>query len=435
LVLPGHAGASLDAKEKPMRTALWIVLALNVAGSLSAEEDWRQFRGPTGEGHSSANRLPLNWDENHKVVWKTAIHDHGWSSPVVCEKQIWMTSATADGHKLFAVCVDRQTGKIVHDVHVFDVARPQPISAENTYATPTPAIQPGRVYVHYGTYGTACLNTATGAVVWTRRDLNCDHESGAGPCSSPFLSRDMLIVNVDGRDVQYLIALDPSSGKTVWKTNRSFDYSTVPVHVRKAFTMPLLVPRGDGQQLVSPGGQAVYGYDPATGKELWKVRHGGFSLVPRPVFGHGLVFVVTDHDHPQLWAVRPDGIDDVTDTHVAWKETSGIPSRSSPLLVEDLLYVTSRQGVLSCLEARTGAVVWKDRLEGRYSASPIHAGGRIYFFNERAVCTVIRPGRKFEVLAVNRLHEQLLMASPAVAGDAFFIRTEKYLYRVEETTP
>ena len=169
--------------------------------------------------------------------------------------------------------------------------------------------------------------------------------------------------------------------------------------------------------------------------ELWKVRHNGFSCVPRPVYGHGLVFLVTDQDNPELWAVRPDGTGDVTDSHVAWKETRGIPSRSSPLLVEDLLYVISHQGVLSCLEAKTGAVVWKNRLEGKYSASPIHAGDRIYFFNESAVCTVIRPGRKFEELAVNRLHEQPLMASPAVAGDAFFIRTEKYLYRVEETTP
>ena len=417
------------------RAALCVVMALNVAGSLSADEDWRQFRGPTGEGHTRASHLPLTWNENHKVVWKTAIHDHGWSSPVICGNQIWMTAATGDGHRLFAACVDRETGKIVHDLHVFDVERPQRIAAENTYATPTPAIEPGRVYVHYGAYGTACLNSATGSIVWTRRDLNCDHETGAGPCSSPFLLGDLLIVNVDGRDVQYVIALDTSSGKTVWKTDRSFDYATVPVNKRKAFSTPLLVPRGAGQQLVSTGGQAVYAYDPLTGKELWKVRHHGFSAVPRPVYGHGLVFLVTDYDHPELWAVRVDGSGDVTDSHVAWKEARGIPSRSSPLLVDDLLYVISNQGILSCLEAKTGEFVWKNRLEGKYSASAIHAGNRIYLFNENAVCTVIRPGRKFEVLAVNRLNEQPLMASPAVAGDAFFIRTEEYLYRVEETTP
>jgi outer membrane protein assembly factor BamB len=242
-------------------------------------------------------------------------------------------------------------------------------------------------------------------------------------------------VNVDGRDVQYVIALDTSNGETVWKTDRSFDYGTVPVNKRKAFAMPLLVPRGAGCQLVSPGAQAVYAYDPVTGVELWKVRHSGFSSVPRPVSGHGLVFLVTDHDHPELWAVRPDGTGDVTDSHVVWRETRGVPSRSSPVLVDDLLYVISHQGILSCLEARTGEVVWKNRVAGEYSASPIHAENRIYFFNENAVCTVIRPGRTYQELAVNRLNEQPLMASPAVAGDALFIRTEKHLYRIEETTP
>lgn len=418
-----------------MRTALWIVVALNVCGSLSANDDWWQFRGPTGEGHTGAQHLPLTWSEHQNVAWKTAIHDRGWSSPVVCGDQIWVTSATEEGHKLYAVCVDRETGKIVHNLHIFDVEEPQSISVENTFATPTPVIEPGRVYVHFGTYGMACLDTATGAILWTRRDLNCDHEVGAGPCSSPFLFGNLLIVHVDGRDVQYVIALDKSSGTTVWKADRSFDYASVPVHKRKAFSMPLLVPRGAGQQLVSSGGQAVYGYDPTTGEELWKIRHGGFSGVPRPVYGHGLVFLVTDHDQPELWAVRPDGTGDVTDSHVAWKATRGMPCRSSPVLVEDLLYTINRQGILFCLDAKTGEVVWKNRVEGQYSASPIHAGNRIYLFNDSAVCTVIRPGRTYEELAVNRLDEQPLMATPAVAGDAFIIRTEKYLYRVEETTP
>jgi outer membrane protein assembly factor BamB len=344
-----------------------------------------------------------------------------------------MTSATEDGYKLFAVCVDRETGKVMHDLHIFDVERPQPIASVNSYATPTSVIELGRVYVHYGTYGTACLDTANGSILWTRRDLNCDHEDGAGPSSSPFLMGKLLIVHVDGRDVQYVIALDTMTGKTVWKAERSFDYSSVAVHQRKAFTMPLLVPRGKEQQLISQGAQAIYSYDPLTGKELWKLRCSGFSIAPRPVYGHGLVFVVSDHDHPELWAIRTDGTGDVTDSHVAWKVVAGIPSRSSPLLVDDLLYVVNHQGILSCLEAKSGTVLWKDRIEGKYSASAIHSDNRIYFFNENAVCTVIKPGRQFEVLAVNRLNEEQLMASPAVVGDSIFIRTEKHLYRVEKS--
>lgn len=391
-------------------------------------DSWWQFRGPTGDGHVPSKLLPLTWNETQHVRWKTPIHDRGWSSPVVLRNQIWLTTATESGHKLFAVCVDRNSGKIVHDRHLFDVESPQPITVDNTYASPTPVIEAGRVFVHFGTYGTACLDTVSGSVLWTRRDLNCDHESGAGPSSSPFLLGNLLIVHVDGRDVQYVIALDSKTGKTVWKTRRSFDYESVPVHMRKAYTMPILVPRGEQQQLICQGAQAIYAYDPASGQELWKVRCSGFSIAPRPVYGQGLVFVVSDHDHPQLWAIRTDGTGDVTDSHVAWKVTSGMPSRSSPLLVDDLLYVVTHPGILSCLEARTGELVWKQRLEGKHSASAIYSDNRIYYLNENAVCTVVKPGRKYEELAVNRLNEEPLMASPAVAGDSLFIRTEKHLY-------
>lgn len=430
---PGDLGPALPIEGiLAMRTTCCILLTLCAVGRASADEAWWQFRGPTGAGHASAAQLPLTWSETHNVAWKTAIHDRGWSSPVIWDNQVWLTTATQDGRQLFAVCVERDSGAILHDRHVFDVEHPQPIALVNSYATPTPVIEAGRVYVHYGTYGTACLDTADGSILWTRRDLNCDHEDGAGPSSSPFLLGNLLILHVDGRDVQYVIALDTATGETVWKTERSFDYASVQVHQRKAYTMPVLAPRGDAQQLICQGAQAIYSYDPATGAELWRVRCSGFSIAPRPVYGNGLVFVVSDHDHPELWAIRTDGAGDVTDSHVAWRVTGGIPARSSPLLVDDLLYVVSHPGILTCLEAATGEVVWKERLEGQYSASAIHAHGRLYYLNEDAVCTVVRPGRQFEVLAVNRLDVAPLMASPAVAGDALFLRTEGHLYRIEE---
>ena len=176
-----------------------------------------------------------------------------------------------------------------------------------------------------------------------------------------------------------------------------------------------------------PGGR------PDTGEELWKVRHRGWSVAPRPVYGHGLVFAIVDRDHPELSAIRPDGSGDVTDSHVVWKATRTMPPRSSPLLVDDLLFLVNRQGVACCLEAETGEMVWRERLKGNFSASPIYADDRIYFFNEKAVCTVIKPSRQFEVLAVNRLAEEQLLASPAVGGQSLFIRTEKQLYRVEHS--
>ena len=403
-----------------------------VSNALGTDESWWQFRGPRGDGHAAAVNLPKNWNESKNVTWKTAIHDRGFSSPVIWGKQIWLTTATEDGRKLFGVCVDKNTGKILYDLHLFDVENPQAITPENSYASPTPVIGQGRVVLHFGTYGTACVDTANGKVLWTRRDLNCDHEKGAGPASSPMLVGKMMVVHVDGRDVQYIIALDTATGKTIWKTLRSLDYSKFPEHHRKAYSMPFLAPRGKGFQLVSPAGRGLYSYDPDTGKELWHMRHRGWSVAPRPIFGQGLIFAMVDRDRPELWAIRPDGNGDVSNTHIAWRETRGMPQRCSPLLVDELLYLINRGGIATCLEAKTGKLIWKERLKGAYSASPIYANGRIYLFNEDATSTVLRPARKLEVIATNTLAKQSLLATPAVDGNAFIIRTGGHLYRIED---
>ena len=412
-----------------MRVMAFLLLLIG-ATRCTAEESWWQFLGPRGNGHTNASDLPVDWTDNKNVAWKSPIHGRGWSSPVVYGDQVWITTATSDGHKLFAVCVDKATGRVVYDRRIFDVEDPQQISLENTYATPTPVIEDGRVFVHFGTYGTACLDTKTGDTIWTRRDLKCDHEKNAGPASSPTIIGGNVVVHVDGRDVQYIIALDRATGKTVWKTTRSYDYSEIPVHQRKAYGMPGIAPRGNRIQLISSVAQGVYAYDTA-GKELWRVRHKGWSIAPRPVSGHGLVFAIVDRDHPELWAIRHDGSGDVAGSHIVWKESRGMPARCTPLLVGDLLYLVNRDGIMSCLEAKTGKLVWKQRLKGDYSATPIFAGGRIYEFNEDATCAIIRPARKFELQRVNSLAKQQLMATPAIDGNAFIVRTANYLYRIE----
>ncbi|HAA86832.1 MAG TPA: quinonprotein alcohol dehydrogenase, partial [Verrucomicrobiales bacterium] len=396
-----------------------------------ANEQWSQFRGPEGNGHVRSKSLPMEWSETKNISWKTAIHDRGWSSPVIWNNQIWMTTATKGGKKLFAICVDKMTGKILHDLHIFDVSSPQAITIDNTYASPTPVIEEGRVYVHFGTYGTACINTSDGNIIWARRDLKCDHEKGAGPASSPFLFNDYLIFNVDGRDVQYVIALDKRSGKTVWKTNRSIDFSNVQVNQRKAYGTPLVIPRGKEVQMVSIGAKGVFSYDPRNGKELWKALHRGWSIAPRPVYSEGLVFTLIDRDRPELWAIRSDGNGDVTDSHIAWKSSKRMPPRSSPLIVGELLFVVDRNGYISCLESKTGKVYWQERMKGSFSASPIHTNGLVYFFNEDTVCTIIKPERKLKVVATNKLANEQLMATPAIDGNSIYIRTAKNLYKIK----
>ncbi len=408
-----------------------ILATILLASPAGAGENWPQFRGPRGDGQSDATGLPVKWSATQNVVWKTPIHDLGWSSPVVWGNQIWMTTATANGREMFAVCVDLPSGKVVRDVKIFDAEAPEHIATNNSYASPTPVIEAGRLYAHFGTYGIACVDTATGAILWSRRDLKCDHHEGPG--SSPMVWGDLLIVDVDGRDVQYVIAMDKSTGKTVWKTTRSIDYSKYMNNTRKAFCTPIVIDAGGRNELVSPGAKAVIGYDPATGTELWKVRYNGWSMTPRPVYGQGLVFVVNDYEKPELWAIRPGGNGDVTDSHVVWKMTKGVSSRPSLLLIGGLIYMVSSDGIACCVDAKTGQLVWKQRLAGNYSASPLYADGHIYFFNHDAVATVIEPGREYKQLAANELGErEELMASPAVVGKALLVRTRGQLYRLEK---
>jgi len=409
-------------------TSLFLALSAAVASG-SSIENWPELRGPNRDGHSSATKPPLAWSETNNIVWKTPIHDLGWSSPVIWGDQVWLTTATEDGKNLFAVSVNSSTGKIVHDVKVFDNETPEHVANLNSYASPTPAIEAGRVYVHYGTYGTACLDTGTGKIIWSRTDLKCDHHEGPG--SSVMLHKNLLCFNVDGRDVQYVIALDTKTGKTVWKTNRSIDYSPFSPNLRKGYSTPIIINAAGRQQLFSPGGKGMMAYDPRTGEELWKIRYNGWSVVPRPLFGHGLLFVVTDYDHPELWAVRPDGQGDVTETHVSWKVTKDVSRRASLLLAGDLLYMVNDEGVVTCLEPRTGVPVWRERITGKYSASPIYGAGRIYFFSEKNLTTIVEPGREFKVLAENQLDERL-MATPAVTGEAIILRSRTHLYRIEE---
>jgi outer membrane protein assembly factor BamB len=403
-------------------------IALTAGRRLPGGENWPQFRGPDGQGHSDATRLPVTWSESEHIRWKTPIHDRGWSSPVVWGDQIWLTTATPEGTKLFAVCIDMATGRIVHDIKVFDVEKPANTQQYNSFASPTPAIEKDRVYISFGSYGTACLDTHTGKTLWNRQDLPCNHFRGPG--SSPVIFENLLLLHFDGFDYQYAVALDKQTGNTVWKTDRAHDYGTDDGDMKKAFSTPLVIEAAGRLQMISPCAKAAFAYDPRTGKEIWRVRFPSHSAAARPLFAEGLVFIDTGFSKADLLAIRPDGEGDVTKSNIVWKATKGIGSKPSPVLVDGLIYVVSDGGVASCLEAKSGKEVWTHRLGGEFSAALVAARDRIYFCDEQGKTTVIKAGRQYQELATNTLDDGC-KASPAVVGQALILRTKSALYRIE----
>ncbi|MCC7419997.1 MAG: PQQ-binding-like beta-propeller repeat protein [Planctomycetaceae bacterium] len=396
---------------------------------------WNQFRGPAGNGTSTSTMLPTRWSETENVTWKTAIPGKAWSSPVVWGKQVWVSNSTEDGKTLSAVGIDLDTGKVVHDVTVFEIAEPQYCHPYNSPASGTPVIEEGRLWVHYGSAGTACLDTSTGRILWSRQDFPCNHHRGPG--SSPILFENLLIINFDGYDFQYVVALDKETGRTVWKRNRDINYGSSNGDVKKAYSTPTVIRHAGRLQMIDPSSVATIAYDPRTGDELWKVYHGGFNAAARPLFGHGLVYINLEGGD-RLLAVRPDGTGDVTKTHVAWKTMKSTPTRPSQILAGDSFFMVSDGGVVSCLNAATGEQRWTKRLGGPHCASLLHAPsteyehGILWIFDENGSARVIEADPKeYREVSENKL-DAGCMASPAVAGDSLLVRTKTHLYRLDQ---
>ena len=427
-----------------------IILALT-ALTCTAQADWKQWRGPTGQGHADAN-LPTEWSETKNVKWRTTIPGKGWSSPVIEGNQVWMTTAfetvaseeerrerlkkntggvpvhVLSSVRLNAVCVDKQNGKLLHNIEVITKKQPQWVHKLNSYASPSPIIESGRVYCHFGAYGTVCVDAKTGKVAWRNDKVWVMHENGPG--STPVLWKDLLIFHMDGSDQQFVVALDKATGKERWRTKRSGKMHDNH-QLKKSYGTPVLR-EVDGQPvLLSPGSNWLYAYSPATGKELWKVEYGGlgFSLVPRPVTGHGMIFMSTGYMRPKLLAVR---YEKTAKPDIAWSYSRSVSTQPSPLLVGDELYfITESGGLVTCLNAHTGEKHWVERIGGNYSSSPTYASGKIYFHSREGETTVLQAGKTFKVLAKNKLGGQH-MASAAVDGDALILRTDKALYRIEK---
>jgi outer membrane protein assembly factor BamB len=398
----------------------WFILSPPAWG-----ENWPEFRGPTSQGHYEGKGLPLEWGPTKNVRWKQAIPGKGWSSPIIQDGRIYLTTAVAVAPgktkemSLDALCLDEATGKILWQTRVFlQEAKAPNIHSKNSHASPTPLTDGKRLYVHFGHQGTACLDFK-GKVLWRNTELRYAPVHGNG--GSLGWADGRLVFSCDGGDKQFIAALDPETGKVAWKVDRKTEAPK-----RFSFSTPLLITAAGQRQIVSPGSDVVTAHDPADGHELWRVKYTGYSVIPRPVFGHGLVFLSTSYDRPTVLAIRVDG----AKSEVAWTLTKGAPHTPSLLLVGDELYMVSDGGLASCVDARTGKVHWQERVQGQYSASPTYADGRIYFQSEDGVTTVVKAGTTFEQLAQSKLNERTF-ASYALADGAIFLRTEGHLYRFQ----
>lgn len=418
-----------------MRFCVWFC-ALFLYGTINATAgEWSEFRGPSGQGHAEVSGLPLTWSESENVRWKVPVPGTGWSSPVVSGNRIYLTAAVpldasaASRHSLRVLCLNAADGAEIWNVEAF--VHPEDVKVEihgkNSHASPTPILQGDRLYVHFGPHGTACLKT-DGSFLWKTNRLTYAPQHGTG--GSPALIDDRLIICCDGRDVQYVAALDCNTGDVLWKTDRNCEASR-----GFSFATPKIIQVAGKHQAVCPGSGAVCSYDPATGRELWRVSYGeGYSVVPRPVFGNGLVYVCSGFGDQQLFAIDPTGTGDVTESHVKWSTKKGVPKSPSILLVGTLLFVVDDGGVASCFDAISGQVHWQERIGGKFSASPVYADGHVYFQDEDGKTTVIDASTEFNRIGTSQLGDgrSRTFASYAIIDRAILLRSETHLYRLED---
>ena len=411
-----------------IQSIVWTILLIGSVGTTLDAQDWAVFRGPDGDGVSNYENLPVQWAADKNVAWSVTVAE-GWSSPVVSEGQVFLTSAVvqdADAEKskydLIVAAYDLDTGKLTWQTKVFVQPETAPrIHQKNSHASPTPIIHDERLYVHFGHQGTACL-TLDGEMVW--KTVSVEYKPVHGNGGTPIIVNDTLVFSVDGAATTKVVALSLVDGSPRWTFDRE---SNAP---RKfSFSTPALIEVNGSQQIVSPGSDVVHGLDAKTGEMIWKVTYDGYSVIPKPVLYNGLLYVCTSYNTPWIYCIDPSGKGDVTETHVKWSHQKQVPHTPSIIVRDDLIYMVSDRGIGSCLDAQTGEVVWQERIGGNYSASPIYTNGLIYLQSEQGDATVIEASRDFKVVSKNTFGERTL-ASYGVANGTLLIRTAEKLYCV-----
>lgn len=413
--------------KKVSLTLLLIIVCLQGYVVIAQNNSWTNFRGPDFNGHSSAVNIPTQWDSLNNVEWKTAIQGKGWSSPVILNGQIWLSTASPDGTEFRVICLDEKSGKIIHNIKVFEEDKPLDIHPQNSYASPSPVLEDGYAYVHFGTYGTACINAKKGRIVWKRNDINCDHE--VGPGSSPVIHKDLLILTMDGTDVQYIQTLNKKNGKTLWKRNRGLDFSNLAFDRKKAFYTPIIHNIDGNDLILCAGPHAIMGYNPENGAEKWIVKYEGFSGSSMPIIENDNIIFNTGFGLSSIVSIKLGGKGDQTAKAINWLNKKSVQARSSPIMVDGLIYMVNTGGQAKCINPDTGEAIWTERVGRQTSASPIFVEGKIYSFDEEGLCTIFKPGRNFEKISENRLPDGTV-ASPAVIDGSLFVRTKSHLYKL-----
>ena len=420
----------------PLKSFSAFFVFLLIFNSNNFAQNWTHFRGSTMDGHANVEKAPLHWSDSTNVRWKVPVKGKGWSSPVVFGNQVWLTSAAKDGKEFYTLCFDLKTGKKLHENTIFTAEDPQRIHGTNSYATPTPCIEKEFVYVHYGTFGTACINTETFETVWKREDMKVNHMQG--PASSLILHENMLIVHLEGTEDPYVAALNKRTGETIWKSVRPAEvYDTLEPVYRKSYQTPIVIEASGKELLISNGAYLCFAHDVNTGEVIWTIEYGYDSTVSQPLYWNGLVFVnsgwVFLDNTPYFtrqYAVDPTGKGDVTETHVKWMYEDEVPQIPTPVIVDGKMYMVHDRGMVTCLDVLTGKPIWKQELKGNFNSSPIYAAGNIYFINVKGVCTIIKPGVSFQQVAQNDINETV-KAVPVFVDGKMLLRTEKKLYLIE----
>ncbi|MCE4563020.1 PQQ-binding-like beta-propeller repeat protein [Maribellus sp. CM-23] len=418
-------------------TIPFVIVFLFFSSCNSNTQNWTHFRGSEMNGHANVEKAPLRWNDTENVVWKVPVKGVGWSSPAVLGNQVWLTSAEEDGTRFYTYCFDLKTGKLLDEKTIFTSEEPQRIHSTNSYATPTPCIEKGRVYVHYGDFGTACIDTKTFNEVWKREDLRCKHMQG--PASSPIIYKKLLILHLEGTEDPYVVALDKTTGETIWKSVRPKEiYDPLEPVYRKSYQTPIVINAGGKELLISNSAYMCFAHDVNTGEVIWTFTYGYDSTVSQPLYYNGLVFVnsgwIFEDNTPfftRQYAIDPTGRGDVTKTNQVWMYDDEVPQIPTPVIVDGLMYMVHDRGMVTCLDAMSGKPVWKEKLKGNFNASPIFAAGNIYFMNVKGDCTIIKPGNSFQKVAENSINETV-KAVPAFVDDQMILRTKDNLYLIRE---